>query len=57
MPVWKLVCLRQQLKKQLIKSLVWSVVLYVAENWTLKSSDEKKIKDVGVVQTSTCKLD
>jgi hypothetical protein len=43
-PIWKSGSISLQLKKQLIKALVWSVVLYGSESWTLKSSDEKRIK-------------
>ena len=32
------------MKKQLVKSLVWSIALYGAESWTLKQSDMKKIE-------------
>jgi hypothetical protein len=42
-PIWKSSDIGLQLKKQLMKSLDWSVVLYGAESWALKQSDEKSI--------------
>jgi hypothetical protein len=34
----------QNLKKRLIKTLVWSVLLYSSETWTLKRDDIKKLE-------------
>uniref|UniRef100_A0A8D8VM69 Reverse transcriptase domain-containing protein n=1 Tax=Cacopsylla melanoneura TaxID=428564 RepID=A0A8D8VM69_9HEMI len=33
-----------ELRKQLIKSLVWSVALYGAETWTVSKNDKKRIE-------------
>uniref|UniRef100_A0A8D8QBX8 Reverse transcriptase domain-containing protein n=1 Tax=Cacopsylla melanoneura TaxID=428564 RepID=A0A8D8QBX8_9HEMI len=33
-----------ELRKQLIKSLVWSVALYGAETWTVSKNDKKRIQ-------------
>ena len=33
-----------KLKKRLVKSLIWSVVLYGAETWTMKAADKKKLE-------------
>ena len=30
------------LKKQVVKSLVWSIVSYASESWALKECDEKR---------------
>ena len=30
-----------KLKKRLVESLIWSVVLYGAETWTMKAADKK----------------
>ena len=42
--LWKAKEISLKLKKQLVKSLVWSVALYGAESWSLKLSDMKKIE-------------
>ncbi len=41
--LWKAKEISLQLKKQLMKSLVWSVALYGSESWTLKEADKRKI--------------
>ena len=41
--LWKASEISLKLKKQLVRSLVWSVALYGAESWTLKEIDKKKI--------------
>ena len=33
-----------KLKKRLVKSLIWSVVLYGAETWTMKAADKKRLE-------------
>ena len=33
-----------ELKKQIIKCLVWSVALYAAETWTLTQADRSKLE-------------
>ena len=42
--LWKAKEISLKLKKQLVKSLVWSIALYGAESWTLKQRDIKKIE-------------
>ena len=42
--LWKAKEISLKLKKQLVKSLVWSIALYGAESWTLKQSEMKKIE-------------
>ena len=32
-----------QLKKKLVKCYIWSIVLYGAENWTLRAADQKHL--------------
>ena len=34
----------RQLKKRLIKSLIWSVALYAAETWTLRGEDVRRLE-------------
>ena len=41
--VWSASNISLQLKKSLMKSLVWSIALYGSESWTLKKADEKII--------------
>ena len=33
-----------KLKKRLVKSLIWSAVLYGAETWPMKAADKKKLE-------------
>ena len=42
--LWKAKEISLKLKKQLVKTLVWSIALYGAESWTLKQSDMKRIE-------------
>ncbi|XP_072019709.1 uncharacterized protein [Amphiura filiformis] len=42
--LWKAKAISLKLKKQLVRSLVWSIALYGAESWTLKQSDIEKIE-------------
>ena len=42
--LWKAKEISLKLKKQLVKSLVWSIALYGAESRTLKQSDMMKIE-------------
>ena len=34
----------KELRKRLIKCFVWSIVLYGAETWTLRKSDQKRLE-------------
>ena len=36
--------LRQATKKKLVKTLVWSVVTYAAETWTINKPDKKRLE-------------
>ncbi|KAJ4430748.1 hypothetical protein ANN_19339 [Periplaneta americana] len=36
--------LRKELRKRLVKCFVWSVAFYGTETWTLRQSEEKRIK-------------
>ena len=36
--------LEKELRKRLVKCFVWSVVLYGAENWTLRRNDQKPLE-------------
>ena len=51
--------LNQTLKKRLAKSLVWSVLLYGSEAWTLKKDDIRRLEfwDVGVEKNGEDQLD
>ena len=42
--LWKAKEISLKLKKQLVKTVVWSVALYAAESWTLKQTDMAKIE-------------
>ena len=33
-----------QLKKRMVKSLIWSVTLYASETWTLRKEDIKRLE-------------
>ena len=33
-----------ELRKNLVKSYIWSMALYGAENWTLRAVDEKQLE-------------
>ena len=41
--IWKSRQISLKLKKQLVKSLVWSTALYGSESWTLKEADKRSI--------------
>ena len=41
--IWKDTNIRKELKIKLMKCLVWTVMTYGAEGWTLRKRDEKKI--------------
>ena len=41
--IWKSAEISLKLKKQLVKSLVWSIALYGSESWAVKKCDEKWI--------------
>ena len=54
--------LNQTLKKRLAKSLMWSVLLYGSEAWTLKKDDIRRLEsrefwDVGVEKNGEDQLD
>ncbi len=36
--------LSKELKKQMVKTLIWSVVLYASETWTLRKEDIKRLE-------------
>ena len=36
--------LNKNLKKQIIKSMIWSVVLYGSETWTLRKEDIRRLE-------------
>ena len=42
--LWKAKAISLKLKKQLVRSLVWSIALYGSESWTIKQRDAKKIE-------------
>ena len=42
-PIWKDREINKDLKMKLVRSLVWTVLAYDAEGWTLKQADEKRI--------------
>jgi len=35
---------RLDLKKRMIKSTIWSIVLYIGETWTLLLADRKRLE-------------
>ena len=41
--IWKSAEISLKLKKQLVKSLVWSIAVYGYESWAVKKCDEKRI--------------
>ena len=43
-PIWKDREINKDLKMKLVCSLVWTVLTYGAEGWTLKKADEKRIE-------------
>ena len=42
-PIWKDRGINKDLKMKLVRSLVWTVLTYGAEGWTLTTADEKRI--------------
>ena len=42
--IWKDRAVPKKLKVKLMKTLVWTVMMYEAEGWTLRQSDEKKLR-------------
>ena len=42
--IWKDRGIRQELKVKLVRALVWTVLTYGAEGWTLLKADEKRIQ-------------
>ena len=43
-PIWKDRGINNDLKIKLVRSLVWTVLIYGAEGWTLTKADEKRIE-------------
>ena len=43
-PILKDRGIKKDLKMKLVRSLVWTVLTYGAEGWTLKKADEKRIE-------------
>jgi len=41
--IWKAKDISMDLKKQLVRSLIWSTALYGSEGWALKKCDEKLV--------------
>ena len=39
--IWKDRGIRKELKMKLVKALIWPVITYGAEGWTLKKDDER----------------
>jgi len=37
-----------ELKKRIVKTLIWSTVLYAAETWTLRKVDIKRLESFGI---------
>ena len=44
--LWKDRGLRKEVKAKLVKALIWQVITYSAEAWTLKKTNEKRIEAV-----------
>ena len=43
-PIWRDRGMNKDLKMKLVRSLVWTVLTYGAEGWTLTKADEKRIE-------------
>ena len=43
-PIWKDRGMNKDLKMKLVRSLVWTVLTYGTEGWTLTKADEKRIE-------------
>ena len=41
---WKDRGIRKELKMKLVKALIWPVITYGAEGWTLKKDDERRLE-------------
>ena len=46
--ITKLNKLNKNLKKPIIKSMIWSVVLYGSETWTMRKEDIKRLEVIGM---------
>ena len=42
--IWKDRGIRKELKMKLVKALIWPVITYGAEGWTLKKEDERRLE-------------
>ena len=42
--IWKDRGIRKELKMKLVKALIWPVITYGAEGWTLKKDDERRLE-------------
>ena len=42
--IWKDRAIPNKLKVKLMKTFVWTVMMFGAEGWTLRKSDEKKVR-------------
>ena len=43
-PIWRDRGMKKELKTKLVRSLVWTVLTYGAECWTLTKADEQRIE-------------
>ena len=46
--VWKDRGIRKELNMKLVKALIWPVITYGAEGWTLKKDDERRLEAAGM---------
>ena len=46
--IWKDRGIRKELKMKLVKALIWPVITYGAEGWTLKKDDERRLEAAGM---------
>ena len=44
--IWKDRGIRKELKMKLVKALIWPVITYGTEGWTLKKDDERRLEAV-----------
>ncbi len=42
--IWKDRGIRKELKMKLVKALIWPIITYGAEGWTLKKDDERRLE-------------
>ena len=42
--IWKDRGIRKELNMKLVKALIWPVITYGAEGWTLKKDDERRLE-------------